>query len=205
MVFIPEPSTFTFSVVIAGMLGFHRRRGEQIANPIAHHFALNVSLMIQKAFFTGILTVALASTANASVIFMPVFDPVTTAGGGTSTAPVPGTWQLFAVDDSDADFGISGYNITYGPAVTAINHRTPNGIATDGNGDDQSAGFSLLRSGTNINPMVASQGLPGTTPFLITGLGQIQARWRPRLRRLILPERLPPRRQPTGAPTQGQN
>ena len=36
----------------------------------------------------------------------------------------------------------------------------------------QSAGFTGLRSGTNVNPMVASQGLPGTTPFLINNFGQ---------------------------------
>ena len=79
---------------------------------------------------------------------------------------------MYAVDNTDADFGISGYNVAYTAKVTAINHRTPNGNATDGNGDGQSVGFSGLRSGTNVNPMVASQSLPGTTPFLIKGFGQ---------------------------------
>ena len=45
-------------------------------------------------------------------------------------------------------------------------------VVTDENGDPQTAGFSGLRSGTNVNPIVASQGLPGTTPFLIRGFGQ---------------------------------
>jgi hypothetical protein len=129
-------------------------------------------LGIRRVVFLCTFMLLCATSAHASVIFMPVFDPPTTAGGGTSTRSGPGTWQLFAVDNTDADFGISGYNIAYTAKVTAINHRTPAGNATDGNGDAQSAGFTGLRSGTNVNPMVASQGLPGTTPFLITGFGQ---------------------------------
>src|SRR6185503_8688991 len=79
---------------------------------------------------------------------------------------------LYAIEDAAAtDFGISSYNISISGA-TAINHRSPNGLAEDGNADIQTWGFTGLRSPTNQNPIVASQALPGTSPFLITGFGQ---------------------------------
>ena len=129
-------------------------------------------LGIRRVVFSALSCCFANEREHASVILLPIFDPATTAGGGTSTRSGPGTWQLYAVDNTDADFGISGYAIEFSAIATAINHRTPAGNATDGNGDAQSAGFTGLRSGTNVNPMVASQGLPGTTPFLITGFGQ---------------------------------
>src|SRR5205814_403562 len=36
----------------------------------------------------------------------------------------------------------------------------------------QSAGFNLLRTVANANPMTGAQNLPGQTPFLIQGIGQ---------------------------------
>jgi hypothetical protein len=56
--------------------------------------------------------------------------------------------------------------------ITALNHRSPNGIAIDMNGDVQNWGFSLLRTGTNVNPITAAEPLPGTSPFVITGFGR---------------------------------
>jgi len=129
--------------------------------------------MLRNCFFAGLAAVVMATGANAAVIFGVVFDPATTAGPNvTSTRSGAGTWHLYAVDNANDNAGISGYNIALAPSVTAFNHRTPAGNATDGNGDAQSAGFTGLRSGTNVNPIVASQGLPGTTPFLINGFGQ---------------------------------
>jgi hypothetical protein len=114
----------------------------------------------------------LANCANASVIVGLILNPASTAGGGaTSTRSGNGSWQLYAIDDSNTDFGISSYNITMS-GTTALNHRSPVTTVQDVNGDLQTAGFSLLRSGTNANPIQASQALPGTTPFLITGFGQ---------------------------------
>lgn len=129
--------------------------------------------MIRKVLFAGLALVVMASSANAGVIFGLLLDPAATAGGGaTSTRSGAGTWQLYAVDDSTSDFGISSYNITM-TGATAINHRSTSTTAiTDGNGDTQSAGFPLLRTATNANPIQASQPLPGTSPFLFTGFGQ---------------------------------
>jgi PEP-CTERM motif len=120
-----------------------------------------------------VLTAVLGgSTAQATVHVGLVLNPSSTAGGGaTSTRSGNGSWQLYALDDNDSDFGISSYNISMS-GTTAINHRSPITTVNDLNGDPQTAGFSGLRSGTNANPIVASQGLPGTTPFLITGFGQ---------------------------------
>ena len=120
-------------------------------------------------FLVGILS---APSTQAGVIVSLLQNPTTTAGGGaTSTRSGNGTWQLYAIDDSNSDFGISSYNITLAGA-TAINHRAPVTTINDQNGDPQTAGFNLLRTGTNANPIQASQNLPGQTPFLITGFGQ---------------------------------
>ena len=120
-------------------------------------------------FLVGILS---APSTQAGVIVSLLQNPTTTAGGGaTSTRSGNGTWQLYAIDDSNSDFGISSYNITLSGA-TAINHRAPVTTINDQNGDPQTAGFNLLRTGTNANPIQASQNLPGQTPFLITGFGQ---------------------------------
>lgn len=127
--------------------------------------------MVRKVFFAGLAALIMASSANASVIVGLLLNPTSTAGGGaTSTRLGNGSWQLYAIDDG-ADFGISSYNIALS-GTTAINHRSPVSTINDSNGDPQTAGFNLLRTGTNVNPIQGSQGLPGTTPFLITGYGQ---------------------------------
>lgn len=118
-----------------------------------------------------VFAACLTNSASAGVIVGLLPSPVTTAGVAQSTRSGPGTWHLYAIDTSNTDFGISSYNITM-TGVTAINNRSPNGSATDENGDPQTWGFTGLRSGTNANPIVASQALPGTSPFLITGFGQ---------------------------------
>ena len=105
-------------------------------------------------------TVLVGSDSQASVIVGLLLNPVSTAGGGAmSTRSGAGSWQLYALDDSNTDFGISSYNITMS-GTTAINHRSPRTTINDVNGDPQTAGFSLLRTGTNVNPIQASQALP---------------------------------------------
>jgi|tagenome__1003787_1003787.scaffolds.fasta_scaffold20628431_2 hypothetical protein len=114
----------------------------------------------------------LSSSAHAGIILYLFPDPPTTAGVATSTRSGPGAWQLYAIEDAaSTDLGIASYNITLA-GTTALNHRSPNGTAIDSNGDTQNWGFTLLRSGTNTNPFVASEPLLGTTPFVITGFGR---------------------------------
>lgn len=128
--------------------------------------------MIRKVFFAGLAALVLASSANAAVIIGVLADPTSTAGGGsTSTRSGVGTWQMYALDTDPASFGISSYNITM-TGATAINHRAPVTTVNDENGDPQTAGFNLLRTATNANPIQAAQNLPGQTPFLLTGFGQ---------------------------------
>jgi hypothetical protein len=127
--------------------------------------------MMRKFIFAGLAALIMASGANAGVILSLLLNPTSTAGGGaTSTRSGNGSWQLYALDDSSTDFGISSYNIALS-GTTALNHRSPVTTIQDGNGDPQTAGFNLLRTGTNVNPFQGSQGLPGTTPFMITGFG----------------------------------
>jgi hypothetical protein len=106
-----------------------------------------------------------------------VVDPTTTAGAGvpavnsmtvTSSRSGAGSWHLYAVDDSTTDFGIRNYSITLSPgaggSIPAINHRSPNDPSWDTATSDGpfAAGFNDLRSGSNVNPIVAGQGLANT-------------------------------------------
>jgi hypothetical protein len=134
--------------------------------------------MLRRTFFATMALLALAATANAGPMFVYlVTDPATTAGAGipsvnglapTSSRSGAGTWHLYAVDDSTTDFGIRNYQIAITPAaggtVPAINHRSPNDAAWDTATNDGpfAAGFNDLRSGNNINPIVAGQGLANT-------------------------------------------
>ncbi len=131
--------------------------------------------MIRKVLLAGFAAVLMVSSANASTILGVLLNPTAVAGAGaTSTRSGAGTFQLY-VADTNADFGISSYNVVMGSAVTGSNNRAPqvNGIQDD-NGDIQAAGFTLLRSATNAAAMTGAQPLPGTTGdiSLITGFGQ---------------------------------
>jgi hypothetical protein len=135
--------------------------------------------MLNRSFFALAAALALAATANAGPLYVFVVqDPANTAGAGvaavdgmsvTSTRSGAGTWHLYAVDDGTTTFGIKNYSVTL-TGHTAINHRSPVGTYLDNNGDTQNAGFNDLRSGTNINPIVAGQGLVNATQ--VGGIGQ---------------------------------
>lgn len=128
--------------------------------------------MIRKGYFAAVAALVLAGSANAAVIVGVLPNPSTTAGVAASTRSGAGTWHLYAVETGDStDLGISSYNITLAGA-TAINHRSSNGSANNSDGDSQTWGFTGLRSGTNANPIVASQALPGTSLFLVQGFGK---------------------------------
>jgi len=129
--------------------------------------------MIRKIFFAGLAALLLATSANAATIIGVYLDPPSTAGAGaTSTRTGAGTFHLYGADDNAGSFGIATYSISLGPAVTASSNRSPVSTISDSNGDNQSAGYSMLRSSTNANPMTGAENLPGQTPFLIKGLGQ---------------------------------
>jgi len=110
-----------------------------------------------------------------------VVDPATTAGAGvplsntlsvTSSRSGAGTWHLYAVDDQTNEFGIRSYNVALTGTVPAVNHRSPNDGAWDTATSDGpfAAGFNDLRSGSNVTPIVAGQGLSNLPA--ITGFGQ---------------------------------
>jgi hypothetical protein len=123
----------------------------------------------------AILAIAFLTTsrADAATIVGILVNPLSTAGGGaTSTRSGAGTFHIYAADDNVGTFGISSYDLTIGPVVTANSHRSPVTTIQDSNGDNWSAGFNLLRTASNAPNMQASQSLPGTTPYLIKGIGQ---------------------------------
>jgi len=138
--------------------------------------------MLRRTFFATMALLGLAATANAGPMFLyMVVDPTTTAGAGvapvnglspTSSRSGAGTWHLYAVDDSTTDFGIRNYNITLNGTIPAVNHRSPNDAAWDTATSDGpfAAGFNDLRSGSNVNPIVAGQGLANVPN--IGGFGQ---------------------------------
>src|SRR3954453_9167328 len=82
------------------------------------------------ALFTDTLLFATitGTVAHASVLTALVIDPPTTAGAGSnSTRSGAGTWHLFAVDNTNDNFGISSFDVTVqslGGAMTASN-RAP--------------------------------------------------------------------------------
>jgi hypothetical protein len=122
-------------------------------------------------FLTLCATVAPPAIANASVILNLIISPASTAGGGaTSTRSGANAFQIYAIDT--AGFGISSYNLTMGPVVTASNNRSPVSAIQDANSDIWPVGFSLLRTASNAPAMQASQNLPGSSPYLIQGMGQ---------------------------------
>ena len=56
--------------------------------------------MVRKVFYACIAALILASTADAGVILGLLKDPANTAGVATSNRSGPGTWQLYAIEDS---------------------------------------------------------------------------------------------------------
>jgi hypothetical protein len=120
------------------------------------------TFMVRKVSYACLAALIMASSANAGVILGLLKDPATTAGVATSTRSGAGTWQLYAIEDAAAaDQGISLYSVTMGANINAINHRSPFGSATNGDGDPAPFGFSGngLRSATNANPIASSQPL----------------------------------------------
>jgi len=130
--------------------------------------------MVRKIFFAGFAALMMASSANAGIIVGLLANPASTSGVAVSNRSGAGSWQLYAIEDtSGTDLGISSYNVTM-TGTSAINHRSPNGGFMNSNGDSPLWGFANLRSGTNANPIVASQPLPSADPLnpvLITGYG----------------------------------
>src|SRR4029079_1563845 len=109
--------------------------------------------MIRKIFFAGLAALLMATGANAATILGIYLSPPTTAGAGsTSTRSGAGTFHLYGADDNAGSQGIATYSITLGRAVTASSNRAPVSNIQDSNGDTQTAGFNLLRSGSNVNP-----------------------------------------------------
>jgi hypothetical protein len=129
--------------------------------------------------FLATLFASQASEAGQVSLFLTI-DPATTAGYGvlpaggfsvSSNRSGPGTWHLFAIDDATNSFGIAQVKAQLIGTVPAINNRlTQTRYDTDDNSGFK-AGFTLLRSATNANPIIGSAELAGTQPFLQTGLG----------------------------------
>jgi hypothetical protein len=94
---------------------------------------------------------------------------------GAENGSAPGTWQLFAVDNTVGDYGISSYNVDISGAAT-VRHTSPSTHAIqDNDGNTINGGFNLLRgvSGTAGSYSIhAAQDLPGQSPMLITGFGK---------------------------------
>jgi hypothetical protein len=94
---------------------------------------------------------------------------------GSENGSSPGTWQLFAVDNTVGDYGISSYNVDISGATT-VRHTSPSTHAIqDKDGNPVDGGFNLLRgvSGAAGSYSIhAAQDLPGQSPMLITGFGK---------------------------------
>jgi hypothetical protein len=130
---------------------------------------------------TSFSTLAVAGPVYLSLVLNPPTDA--DAGGtldGTSTESGPGTWHLYAFDDTTGSSGIAGYSITMTGINTVFNRTPSTFFDPDGNGD-QEAGFRFLRSindttpplGGTSNPITGAQPLTGSTSINpILGFGR---------------------------------
>jgi hypothetical protein len=144
--------------------------------------------MLRRTFLATVAVLALAASADAASMYVyMVLDPAGTAGAGVATVPSggaqlgvssnrsgAGTFHLYAVDDVAGSSGIRNYSVTLA-GTTSITHRSPVGQydndAAFGNGSGPfSVGFGDLRSGANISPIVAGQGVSNAPQ--IGGFGQ---------------------------------
>lgn len=133
----------------------------------------------------GALLVLTASASAGPVYLSLVLDPATDADAGatldgTSTQSGPGTWHLYAFDDTDGSLGLASYSVTMSGINTVFN-RSPSTLFDPDGGGDQEAGFRLLRSpnditapvGATSNPITGAQPLPGSTSINpILGFGR---------------------------------
>jgi hypothetical protein len=131
--------------------------------------------MFRNILFATLAALTTVSTANATVIFGLMIDPATvantSANGVSSIRSGANTWQLYALDDSNSDSGISSYDVTLANITGNVLHRSPETNIQGIDGDFFQSGFTMLRTGPT-NPIQASPPLPGTSPFLIAGFGQ---------------------------------
>src|SRR5262249_6274598 len=109
-----------------------------------------------------------------------VVDPATTAGAGVaasgsfsvqSNRSGSGTWQLYAVDDIAGSFGIAQVKAQLTGTTPIITNRVTQTLYDTDDDSGDKAGFTLLRSANNANPVTASQELPGSQPFFVGGFG----------------------------------
>jgi hypothetical protein len=120
-----------------------------------------------KIFFASLIAAAMfATVANAGPVWLFLaVDPATDAdaGGtldGTSTLMGPGTWHLYAMDDTDGSQGIAGYSVTLDNINTILN-RSPSTLYEDTDGNtDLTRGFRFLRSANDTTPPVAATSNP---------------------------------------------
>src|SRR3954466_15932512 len=94
--------------------------------------------------FALVFAFVIAPPCAAGVVVGLVLDPP------ASTSNDLGNWQLFALDDSSADFGISSFNIDLVGATTIHNASPLATGLTDADGNTYQAGFNLLRSSSGI-------------------------------------------------------
>src|SRR4029079_18027570 len=98
-----------------------------------------------------------------------IVDPTTTAGpNSSSNRSGVGTWQVFALDDSSGNSGISSYDVslTVSAGTMTPNHRSPStSYDADGGGTPAQSGFTFLRQTLGNNtPTVQLTGAQNTPP-----------------------------------------
>jgi len=141
------------------------------------------SIRLLAAYLTCALLIILLTSAASfagTIELYLVIDPATTAGAGvppaggfgvTSTRSGAGTWQLYVVDEAQGSFGIAQVQAKLNGIIPAINNRLTQTIYDTADDTGFKAGFTLLRSATNVNPVFGSAELPGSQPFTQGGLG----------------------------------
>src|SRR6476661_561753 len=93
--------------------------------------------MLRRSFFAmmAVLAMTAAVQAGSMYVYLAV-DPASTAGAGvpgaggfsvTSSKTGAGTFQLYAVDDTDNSFGLKSYQIKLNGTIQTFLNRSPLG------------------------------------------------------------------------------
>jgi hypothetical protein len=149
-----------------------------------------------------LLCVSVTSSVQAGAMYVYlVVDPPTTAGAGiapilgggstmvvSSTRSGPGTWHLYAIDDTNGSAGIRSFFVKLNGSVLSVSNRSPLGNWDDqptyGDGTEHPVGFDNVRTTTPLlggslsptdSPQIGGYGITAGNFQAATSAGSWQA------------------------------
>jgi len=137
--------------------------------------------MLRRFFLMSVALLAMATAAQAGSMYVYLaIDPATTAGAGiapvggmsvSSSKSGAGTFQLYAVDDTDGSFGLKSYQVKLNGTLLTFLNRAPNGAWNDTDGAGPYAEAMNDVRTASIVTNTTSGGQNPTNPFFVKGMG----------------------------------